>query len=561
MTSADPLITATLRRAAAARANESRFFDFAMRSEEAGNAALRIAAHQQLQNEFVLFYQYCVVRAFTGSSKTFGMMSLLLHVIGSDPTERIMVISAAEDQSKKVVNGVRSYIEKSPEVRLVFPELRPSSQQGDPWSQTSITVERGMSVRDPTMAALSYETGRVLGGRATWILIDDILNSENTATVEQRRKLNNWVQNNVLTRRGARDLRITVTNAPWHPGDPSGQSDDKGDLTYALARLGWAVLNMDAYGNIWFENADAFDSDLIRPSDTEPRPGELDRFRLVAHDTPEYARSNGIALDPSVTEWRDRNDEIPLWPEVWPRSKIEEQRRVMTELAHQQSYSLKVRDDATSHVKIEWIEKCKKHAKENGVTQLEAAYSGGLPVVTGIDPAFSKKKKSDLSALFTVAFLPNGFRQILDIQAGKWSGVELKTRIANTIARYNSIAYVEGNSAQGWMKDWLLEQKIDTPVRSLVTTGKRKWDHQTGLESIFIEIENGAWLIPNVDGLVDPVVQDWINELLFYQRGKHTGDRMMAMWIAREGARLSKITRGPQLPPEGATGISSLHAR
>ena len=34
-------------------------------------------------------------------------------------------------------------------------------------------------------------------------------------------------------------------------------------------------------------------------------------------------------------------------------------------------------------------------------------------------------------------------------------------------------------------------------------------------------------------------VREWVDEILYYDPVSHTGDRLMASWIAREGARRS----------------------
>ncbi len=58
------------------------------------------------------------------------------------------------------------------------------------------------------------------------------------------------------------------------------------------------------------------------------------------------------------------------------------------------------------------------------------------------------------------------------------------------------------------------------------------------------ELAGGKWLIPNEhkqpNGKVEPMhkeVGEWISEMLFYDPKEHTGDRLMASWFAREGAR------------------------
>ncbi len=553
------------RGAARARVDPAEFFSFVFRHEKT-NAPLTVTPHQRLRFEFIAAHPLCVIRTPTGTSKTFDLQAYYLWLLGEDRSIRGAVISGKQEQAAKVVRTVSEYIDESPHVQLVFPGLKASTRDADPWTQTQITVERPVHSRDPSLVAVGYG-GKLPGSRLTWVLIDDILNAENTATPEGRKKLNAWVHSTVLSRRGNEELRVVVTNVPWHPGveadNSSGETDDVGDLTFALARLGWPVLNMDISGDVWFENTD-WDTDLIRPSEKDnPAPtGDGRMHRLVEHDTPEYARLCGIDVPAGVTEWIDHDNQVPLWPEEKPWSVINEARSKTTLLAFEQTQMVRVRSDMSSLVKEAWIERCKQ-AATIWTPPIRSLYAGKwtepFPTITGIDPAFSQKKKADQSAMFTFAVYPNGFHRILNVSFGKWSPNELIDKIIAELTRFNSIGYVESNGAQMALRHWALERKRNLTVRA-VNTGKNKWDMSTGIESIFVELENAAWLIPNDAGTVDPNVAEAIRQALFYTRNRkqHTGDVLMSWWIAREGARKSGFLRpGVALAPNPTPGVTS----
>jgi hypothetical protein len=79
------------------------------------------------------------------------------------------------------------------------------------------------------------------------------------------------------------------------------------------------------------------------------------------------------------------------------------------------------------------------------------------------------------------------------------------------------------------------------PIRSY-TTGKTITHPQFGLEAIATEMAAGKWIIPSVkrDGQwmgANAEIQSWIQELLFYDPSAHAGDRAMASFFCREGAR------------------------
>jgi len=47
------------------------------------------------------------------------------------------------------------------------------------------------------------------------------------------------------------------------------------------------------------------------------------------------------------------------------------------------------------------------------------------------------------------------------------------------------------------------------------------------------------WVLPSgaTGEAVPPEARAWIREMLYYSPGAHTGDRLMASWLAREALR------------------------
>jgi hypothetical protein len=74
-------------------------------------------------------------------------------------------------------------------------------------------------------------------------------------------------------------------------------------------------------------------------------------------------------------------------------------------------------------------------------------------------------------------------------------------------------------------------------------TGRNKYDPMYGVESLANELAMGCWTIPSWEGNLEstePEVKQLCDEMYAYMPNKHTGDLLMALWIAREGARTSK---------------------
>ena len=65
---------------------------------------------------------------------------------------------------------------------------------------------------------------------------------------------------------------------------------------------------------------------------------------------------------------------------------------------------------------------------------------------------------------------------------------------------------------------------------------------------MFTEMKNGAWVFPcDASGKCPTEFEKLFDECMYYQPPPaHTGDRLMAMWIAREGSRRGGGGRDPK---------------
>lgn len=234
-------------------------------------------------------------------------------------------------------------------------------------------------------------------------------------------------------------------------------------------------------------------------------------------------------IDPETSESR--------WPERWPLARIEERR---AEMAHAPSewarqYLCQARDDSQSRFRQEWIDRAIKAGEGRKTQYALEAIPRACKVYTGVDLGVQKHRAAGSTVLFTILVHPNGDREVLNIEAGKWGGPIIVQRIIDTHRRYQSIFIVENNAAQDFIIQFARGQ-FAVPIHPF-TTGRNKAHPEFGIESIAAEMAGGKWIIPSEDGL-DPEVQEWINEMLYYDPTAHTGDRLMASWFAREGVRM-----------------------
>ena len=588
------LIKALLRKADQARRDPATFFTFALR-EERTLARVQAAPHQRLLFAFVRHYDQCVVRMPIGSSKTFCMAALTLWLLGNDPTERGAIISATQGQAAKPLSMVADYLNEPayyPELSLVFPELKPSRRRKDPWTQTRLVVDRPPGIRDPSLVAVGMN-GALPGARLSWILCDDLLSEENTRTAASRQKVSEFFYNTVLSRKDVVNAKIVVTNTPHHPKD----------LTYQLEKAGWPTLTMSIEGEITLTNAEDFDSDELRPTEKrdgvhyrlaahdvpEAAPAIVRKLKKASgivhvpfpavgaqvvqtYRTPDggiareaYDASNDNAVQvkgrkvpgvPLAREHYDLDELVPLWPAKFRPEDIE-YLKTLHRNAYPQLYLCVCRDDETALCKESWIEQAKEAARALGFHHLVREYRGPNLVVTGLDLAIGEGEEHDQTAFFTFEVIPlvrlilkdpNGVpverviknaRRILDVEVGRFRGRAVVDKLIDKVRRFGSIVRVETNGGQDFLRQWTIDADTTVPVRAHHTTAA-KGHRVRGVASLFIELENGAWIVPcDERGQVAPAVQLWIDDCLNYRPPPaHTGDSLMASYLGREEARL-----------------------
>lgn len=470
----------------AAREDSGCFVEFAIPNEETGEPVRNAALHRDWHDTINANRQVVLIAPVEhGKTSQIGV-GKLLHALGTNPNGRYALISNTAPQAEKLLGAIRAHIERNPLVQEVFPHLRASDHAEAKWGQSQITIERDRISRDPSIQALGVG-GPLVGSRLDGILLDDVLDFENTRTPEQCAKLVEWFETTVITRL-TRHGWIVVIGTPWTTIDL---------LSELAKRKGWVCKTYSAVEN---------------PDDPPDR-------------------------------WR------PIWPEGWPLQRLLDRMAGMLPLTFARKYLCRVRSDESSRFRPEWIENAKALGRGRTLLPRRPVMlpSGRkLPCFTGVDLGNSPRKRklgagadlrSGLSVLFTIAIDERARRIPVEIQAGRWTGPEILTRIHGVYERYESQIIVEDNGTQAFIVQFAGARSI--PVIPFTTTAGAKYDETFGIDSIAVEFRSGLWIVPSgPDGAtVDPEVSAWLSEALHYTPEAHTGDRLMASWFAREGAR------------------------
>jgi hypothetical protein len=454
--------------AEAARSNPKVFAQFVLRDEGTGNA-IKLAPIHRSWHDLMSTRKRLVVWSHIESGKTSQIsIGRVLYELGRDTSLRACVLSNTHHQAVKIVRTISRYIEQSAELALVFPKLRPGKQ----WTESALTVDRPFLSKDPSVQAIGIH-GNITGARLDLVIVDDVLDYENTRTPKGRDELWDWMRA-TLTGRLTSNARFFVVGTAFHPED-------------AL-------------------------------------------HRYAKQFGPESAVRYPVLADVDGT---------PRWPERWSRERIEEKRTELGPVEFARQMLCVPRDDTQATFKREWVDIGLRKGNGRSLAFGLKVLPPGIKTYTGVDLAVQQHASADLTVLFTIAVHPNGDREVLWVESGRWAGPEIVMNIINTHQRYQSIVVVENNAAQDFILQFT-RAKAAVPLRSF-TTGRNKAHPEFGVQSLAAELANGKWLIPNEDGRTAPEVDAWISELLYYDPKGHTGDRLMASWFAREGARMGSI--------------------
>ena len=463
-----------------AREDINTFCELVLRDEEDGSMVRQAPLHEHW-HDLVDKHKRLVIWSHTEAGKSSQLaVGRSLFSLGKNPNARIVIIGNTREQASKMLRTIAKYIEESAELKLVFPDLRKSDSQ--PWTANAIYIDRDTPAKDPSVQAFGVH-GAIMGARIDMLVMDDVLDYENCQTPAGRADLWNWYHSSVASRL-TREANVICVGTAWHPDD-------------LLHR---------------FERHEAW---------------EARRFPVLD--------ANGV----------------PTWPERWPLERIEEQRIERGPLEFARTMMCQAIDDSTSRFKREYIDKALRAGEgwpivnvltddiiDDDLAAYDAEWRLGnadIGVYTGIDLAVQKRDAADETAMVSVMVMPNGDRRLLNVRAGRWSGPEIIDKIIECHRCYGGTFIVEGNAAQDYIRQFVRES-TDIDIRSFVT-GRNKHNPQFGVESLASEMANGKWIIPNEGGAMEPEIQQLVTEMIYYAPDAHTGDRLMALWFAREGIR------------------------
>lgn len=475
-----------------ARTDAASFTEYVLRHEKTGKPIQLAPMHEEWHRE-IDTRKRLMIWSHVEAGKTQQIsVGRTLFELGRDPSLRCVVVSSGHGGALKIVRTVSQYIERSRELRAVFPHLKP----GYPWTQVALTVERPVISKDPSLQALGVH-GDIIGSRIDRLILDDVLDYENTRSPDARKEMIDWF----LAAFGG---RLTEDACVWACGNAFYEDD----LYHHLA---------EALGYRWLKYPVLDDTGAIR----FPQQWSQAKYQQAIDDL-------GGLGHPEVDRQlhcKDRTDASSRCQEGWIQQCL-------------------ARGEG-----IDLLE---------GLTPEELATLGtpadGAPSVhVGVDIGVKRHKRAGKSVVFVILAWPKtGERQLVWLHSGRWGADQIVRETLDAVERFSGSAHVEDNGAQ----DFILQAthgefgtQGDEGFKLSVLpfhTGGNKTHPVIGVESVFSELARSRWIIPSVADPkkpgklmgATPEIREWIGEMLSYRPEAHTGDHLMASWFAKEGARL-----------------------
>jgi len=163
--------------------------DSALRFLDAWNGVVGFSTprhHRQIMEFLVGAYgespRRALLLAFRHSGKSTVVGIFAAWVLKTRPESRILILSAEQSLSRRMVAHIKHIIEHHPACE----DLRPKSKKE--WAAARITVNRPIGIREPSVTCQGVR-GNITGMRADLVIADDVEVPNTVNTASKRRDL------------------------------------------------------------------------------------------------------------------------------------------------------------------------------------------------------------------------------------------------------------------------------------------------------------------------------------------------------------------------------------
>lgn len=201
------------------------------------------------------------------------------------------------------------------------------------------------------------------------------------------------------------------------------------------------------------------------------------------------------------------DDLEPVWPEKWPRERLEQRRREIGAVAFARAYRLVCVPDDDVPIRAAWVQYWTEPA---AVEQ----------IVLAIDPAVSAKARADASALVVLARTAGNEIHCVASVARRVATPQLVTLIDDADRRWQpDVILFEANAAFAGVRDLLVRHTRFGPKVRGVTQTK---DKLSRVHAFSVPVENGSFRLRGAGPtLVHASQQALFDEMTTFPFGEH----------------------------------------
>ena len=457
-----------------ARADPCVFAEYVMRDEETGQP-IRLNPMHREWHALANNHKRLQIWAHVEAGKT-QMISIArsLWELGRNPSLRIAITSNTDGQAQRICTTIARYIERSEELHRVFPELKRSKRM--PWTAHTIFVERPTLAKDPSVRTCGIHSS-VLGARIDFLVLDDLLDYENTRTQSGRDDLYAWYQS-TLEGRLTQNSRVISVGTAWH----------RDDIMHRFARRAdWVSMRYpvvtEQSGITWSLR---WSEERIKAKRIALGPLEFSRQCLCVARSDEDARFKLEWIQNCLLRGEGRSltyalQTIPSGYSTYTGVDLGVRQNSNSDLTSM--FTIVVHPDGTREV-----------------LDITAGRWAGPEIVERI---------VDLHYRYgSIVIVENNAAQEFIIQFTKnVSAVPVRAFTTTGKAAHHPEFGIESLATEMANGKWIIPSRMG---------------------------EGGVLVASH------PELESWVNELIYYDPRSHPGDRLMSSWFAREGSRTTR---------------------
>lgn len=354
----------------------------------------------------------------------------VLHFIGMNKNIRIKLVSCTDDKATEKTNAVKKIMEYSPDYKRIFPDTKKSTL-GDSWTGHRLVVERDViGMVDATLESQSI-MAEGIGGRCDILMLDDVVDFQNSATEVQRAKIRD-IANTVWMTRVDETLTkpfegiVLYIGTAWHEDDLMHFWMGKGS-PFCFLKMGVS------------DDFEAIDFEIINGDDIFLRED-------ICFEGKEYYRGR---VDGQVPLWEEKPKEILLGKFL---SDEEGEGRRFFDRAYRNRFV------STDEQIFCTIHDC----KDRNIDLEDIMNEDTWPTFMGVDLAISKRPGSAFTVFTIGKMSPQGKKYLVEVVRGRYSSPATAIIALGLGVMYNiEVGFIENNAYQQSILEWIEILKDD----------------------------------------------------------------------------------------------------